>query len=129
MPQTILVVDDDKMTRRILQLLFIRNGYDVIEAENGKEALELIEENCPDMVVIDVLMPVMDGFTTVRQIRAKLNCAELPVLFLTAKADMESECEGMKVGAQRFLNKPINLDDLVKITKVLLAESQMQSVI
>lgn len=127
MTQTILIVDDDKMTRRILQLLLMRNEYNVIEAENGQEALEIIEEKCPNLVVIDVVMPVMDGFDTVRRIRSKLNCSKLPVLFLTASADMESENEGIESGAQRFLTKPINLDGLVKTIKELIAESQMQS--
>jgi len=127
MTQTILIVDDDKMIRRILRLLLTRNQYEVVEAENGQEALEIIEENCPNLVVIDILMPVMDGFDTVRQIRSKLICEKLPVLFLTARADVETENKGLELGAQRFLTKPINLDEFVKTIKDLIAESQTQA--
>ena len=127
MNQTILVVDDDQMTRRILQLFFNRHKYEVVEAENGQEALEIIEEKCPNLVIVDVLMPGMDGFDTVRQIRSKLDCAKLPVLFLTTKADSESEYEGLEAGAQRFLGKPVNLDELAKIIKELLTKPQTEA--
>jgi len=73
------------------------------------------------------LMPVMDGFDTVRQIRSKLICEKLPVLFLTARADVETENKGLELGAQRFLTKPINLDEFVKTIKDLIAESQTQA--
>lgn len=126
MTQTILIVDDDEMTRRILRLFLMRHEYAVIEAENGQDALNLIEENCPNLVIIDVLMPVMDGFTTVRHIRSILGYVDLPVLFLTSRADMEAELEGLEVGAQHFLNKPIKLAELVDTVSRLMAETKFQ---
>ncbi|MFO7683483.1 MAG: response regulator [Chloroflexota bacterium] len=123
MSQTILIVDDDEMTRRVLRLYCLRNGFEVFEAEDGQQALTLIENKCPNLVIMDVLMPVMDGFTTVRNIRTKLDCAALPILFLTSRADSKAKNTGLEMGAQRFLNKPINLGELVKVIKELLTES------
>jgi CheY-like chemotaxis protein len=112
MTQTILLADDDEMTRRVLRLYCMRCGYDVIEAGDGQEALKIVERNCPNLVIMDILMPVLDGFSTVRQIRLKLNGEQLPVLFLTARANIEAENECLEAGAQRFLTKPVNLGDL-----------------
>lgn len=113
MSQTILIVDDDEMTRRVLRLYCMRCGYDVIEAGDSQEALKIVERNCPNLVIMDVLMPNLDGFSTVRQIRSKLDSAQLPVIFLTSRADCKAKKEGLEVGAQRYLTKPVNLGELV----------------
>jgi DNA-binding response OmpR family regulator len=128
MSKTILIVDDDEMTRRLLRLFFKRHGYDVIEAENGQESLGIIEENCPDLAIIDILMPVMDGLATVHKIRSKLDCTELPILIFTTRTDIETKDKGLKAGAQRFLQKPVHLGELEEIIEELLAESQVEIV-
>jgi DNA-binding response OmpR family regulator len=122
MRKTILVVDDEKLTRQLFWLYFTNKGYDVIEAANGREALEIIVRNCPDLVIMDVLMPNMDGFSTVRQIRSKLSPDQLPVIFLTSRADSKAEVEGFEAGAQQFLVKPIPLDLLFVTVKELIGE-------
>lgn len=76
MRKTILVVDDETLTRQLFRLYFTPKGYDIVEAANGREALEIIEKNCPNLVIMDVLMPDMDGFSTVRHIRSKLSPVE-----------------------------------------------------
>ena len=125
MTQTILIVDDDEMTRRILRLFFTRHEYEVVEADNGLDALKIIEGACPSLIIIDILMPGMDGISTVHKIRSKRDCTQLPVLFLTSQADTKAKNEAMKVGGQKFLNKPVNLDELVKITGELINATQL----
>jgi DNA-binding response OmpR family regulator len=122
MQKTILVVDDEKLTRQLFRLYFTPKGYDIVEAANGREALEIIEKNCPNLVIMDVLMPDMDGFSTVRHIRSKLSPDQLPVIFLTSRADYKAEAEGFEAGAQRFLVKPIHLDFLLATVKELIVE-------
>lgn len=119
MSQTILVVDDDEMTRRILKLYCMRNDYDVVEAENGQEAISIIERDCPNLAIIDGCMPVLNGYETVRQIRTKFNCTNLPILFFSAKGDIEAENQSLEAGAQRFISKPINLGELMMNIKEL----------
>ncbi|MBK8128916.1 MAG: response regulator [bacterium] len=119
MNRTILLVDDDAMTRRMLQLYCARNEYDVVEAEDGQEALRIIDEKCPDLAIIDVQLPGINGFATARKIRTKLNSRQLPILFLTTRVDARAEIEGVESGAQMYLNKPIRLADLLAHIKEL----------
>ncbi|MCA9872317.1 MAG: response regulator [Anaerolineales bacterium] len=118
--KTILLVDDDDETRRMLRLFCTHNQFDVIEAENGQDALEIIEAKCPDLVIIDIWMPGMDGFVAVRQIREKHDGSQLPILFFTARSDAEAEREGLALGAQAFVGKPISLAKLLKQIKLLI---------
>lgn len=123
MPQTILIVDDDEMTRQLLRLFFTQHEYEVVEAKNGLEALKIIEENCPNLIIIDILMPGMDGISTVRKIRLTRDSAQLPVLFLTAQANAKVINEAMKAGGQKLLNKPVHLAELARISQELISAS------
>lgn len=110
----ILVVDDDWQTRRLLQLIFTRAGYDVIEAQNGEEALRLLDADLPHLIILDVMMPGIDGFTTLNEIRAMHCPSHLPVLMLSGRADVAAKSQGQEAGAQDYIVKPFQAANLLQ---------------
>ncbi|MDM8522254.1 response regulator [Desulfococcaceae bacterium HSG8] len=108
----ILIVDDDSAIRDTLEALLFQEGYDLAFAENGSEALEKASELMPDLILLDVMMPDMDGFEVCRRLRADQHLAEVPVVILTALDDRDSRLEGIEAGADDFLNKPTDRTDL-----------------
>ena len=112
--QEILIVDDEDEIRTVLRLTLTRAGYDVREAEDGESALESIQDNLPDLILLDVLMPGMDGFEVCRRIRGGTETAHIPILMLSAKTDTRSRQEGMRAGATKYLTKPIAPDQLIR---------------
>lgn len=106
MGQTILVVDDDIDTQRYLSILLSSQGYDVVGAGEGMEALKLATENPPDLCIVDVMMPGMDGFDLTRQLRRHPLTATLPILLFTARMRDEDWHEGFAAGADEYLTKP-----------------------
>src|SRR6185436_13511706 len=97
--KTILAVDDERSIVRLVQVNLERQGYKVVTAFDGKEAMEKIAASRPDMVVIDVMMPYMDGFTVLQQLRKDPATRDLPVIMLTAKAMDSDVFTGYKYGA------------------------------
>lgn len=123
MPVTILIADDEDLARRLLQHCLTRAGYDVIEAHNGQEALSLVNSNHPDLIILDVLMPKMNGFDAVRQIRTNSSCVDTPIIFLSSRADTAAEIEGLEAGAQLYLLKPFRVEELLSRVKDLLHDA------
>jgi two-component system, sensor histidine kinase and response regulator len=119
-PVTILVVDDNLQNREVAEGHLVGAGYRVLQAEGGAQALEVIQEGPPDLVLLDVLMPGMDGFETCRRIRALPSGAATPVLFLTALGDLETHRAALDSGADDFLTKPINRTELLIRVRSLL---------
>lgn len=109
----ILVIDDTKTNIEVLEGI-LSNDYDIFVALNGKKALVLAEKVKPDLILLDVMMPEMDGYETLRQLRAQKLVENTPVLFLTAKADSKSEQMGLDLGAVDYITKPFN-PDLVRL--------------
>ncbi len=105
----ILVVDDELVGRIYIEKALISEGYEVITAENGRQALEMTEAQSPDMIVMDVMMPVMDGYMTCRAIRRQENLLHVPILMLTGLDDIESVENSFDAGATDFVVKPVNL--------------------
>lgn len=120
MSKTILVVDDERDILRVVQHSLTLNGYAVTTAATGREALEQIAFNRPDAVVLDVMMPVMDGFQVLHQIRADPKTAALPVILLTAKTEEESIAKGWREGADLYLVKPFEISELIACVEALL---------
>lgn len=87
------------------------------EAEDGFDALDKVRKNQPDVVLLDVMMPGMDGFAVCEQLRSEANTAELPIIMLSAKTDLESFNKGLRVGATIYLTKPISPEDLTRHVK------------
>jgi signal transduction histidine kinase len=121
----ILIVDDDSILRGVAGESLRQAGFSVSEAENGVQALAAIKESRPDIVLLDVMMPEMDGFDTCRAIRALPNGDMLPVVMITALEDLDSINKAYEVGATDFITKPINWVILVQRVRYMLRAVQM----
>lgn len=121
--QTILVVDDETRLRDLLRIVLENRGYSVVEAENGKEAFYVFEDTSPDMVILDVMMPVMDGLTACEKIRAISTC---PILLLTAKGEDYDQVNGFDSGADDYIIKPFTPMVLVARVEALFKRSRGQ---
>jgi len=108
----ILVVDDDPHAVEILTRMLGREGYGCISAAGGAAALELLKDQPPDVIVLDVMMPGMDGLQVCERLRADENLRQIPVILLTAKDDIETRSRGMALGVSEYLTKPINKREL-----------------
>lgn len=117
MPTKILVCDDERHIVRLIQVNLERQGYTVSTAFDGKEGLEKIRAEKPDLVVLDVMMPYMDGFEVLKTIRREPETENLPVIMLTAKAQDKDVFEGYHYGADMYLTKPFNPMELVTFVK------------
>jgi DNA-binding response OmpR family regulator len=115
MAKRILIVDDDEMVRMAISELLKPEGYEIDSVGSAKEALDKIEEEKYDLLLLDIIMPQMDGLELCRRIRAKKDLAEVPIIFLTAKSREQDRIEGMEAGANLFLSKPISPAKLVEV--------------
>jgi len=119
MAQTVLVVDDDPLTQRVLQRYLERAGYEMKSARNGLEALRLARRDLPQLIILDVMMPDMDGWTALRRLRKTEKTKTIPVIMLTSNADLEAQEESSRSGATLLLAKPINAGQLVSVIRKL----------
>jgi len=117
MPKRVLAVDDEPHIVRLVQVTLERQGYTVIPAYDGKQALEKVESERPDMVVLDVMMPYLDGFEVLKQLKANPATMDIPVIMLTAKAQDADVFTGWSRGADCYLTKPFNPMELVTFTR------------
>lgn len=115
----ILLVEDSQEVRQFLKGLLIED-YTILEAENGKRGIEIASENSPELIISDVMMPVMDGFEFCKKIKTDIQTSHIPVILLTAKASGESKIEGLETGADDYLTKPFNSRELLVRVKNLL---------
>ncbi len=120
---TILVVDDDPNMRVLLRQMLGLRGFDVVEAEDGLDALAKVEEVEPDVVVLDVMMPDMDGITVCKRLRQQPKTATLPIIMLSGKVNPEAVKEGLTAGANNYLRKPVSLTDLIESIREVLPKS------
>jgi two-component system, cell cycle response regulator len=109
MSAKILVVDDDENTRQLLVELCETSGYQVVAASDGESALEVAWREAPDAILLDVMLPKLDGFTVIERLRAEEKTRNTPVLILTAISDMEGKVRGVEAGANDYLTKPLKL--------------------
>lgn len=121
---TILVVDDEELIQELLRFNLEKEGYQVRIAGNGQEALAQIEKNQPDLVVLDVMLPGMDGLEVCKQLRTMPKCQELPVIMLTAKAEEIDKILGLELGADDYLTKPFSPRELVARIKARLRRAK-----
>ena len=119
---TILIVDDEPRIRDFVSINLELEHYGVIEASNGLEALEQLRENLPDLVVMDVMMPEMDGFETLRHIREVSN---IPVIMLTVRQNDQDKIHGLDLGADDYIAKPFNPGELLSRIRALRRRSFM----
>lgn len=109
----ILVVDDDRNLRKIIQTNLEIAGYDVTTAANGEEALHVLDGMQPDLVVLDVMMPLIDGYETARRIRRHPSNTHVPIIMLTAKSEVEDKLIGFEAGADDYITKPFGPQELL----------------
>ncbi|MFQ8998404.1 response regulator transcription factor [Fournierella massiliensis] len=115
--QKILIVDDDQNICELLRLYLAKEGYETLIAHDGEKALELFEQNKPNMVLLDVMMPRMDGWEVCRRIRAQANT---PIIMLTAKGETFDKVLGLELGADDYVVKPFDSKEVVARIKAVL---------
>ena len=111
--QSVLIVDDEPTARMLLRLILVRAGFRVVEATNGYEALDRLNETAVDLVLLDVMMPGISGLKVCEKIRADEKTAVIPIILLSAKTDALSVRRGLLAGANEYLTKPISPDVLL----------------
>lgn len=121
----ILVVEDDKHTRKLLETILKREGYSVLKAEDGVIAMEVLENNHVDLIILDIMMPNMDGYEFAKELR-DAECM-IPILMATAKQLPEDKKRGFIVGTDDYMTKPIDTEEMLLRIKALLRRSQIAS--
>lgn len=123
--KTILIVDDEERIRNMLRLMLENRGYNIFEAENGEEALKAHAAVSPDMIILDVMMPKMNGFTCLQEIRKK---SDTPVIMLTAKGEDYDQVEGLENGADDYVIKPFTPMVLATRIETVFRRSQKDNI-
>jgi class 3 adenylate cyclase len=108
----VLIVDDEEPNRMLLRDPLEAHGYEIIEAENGEQALQKVEQRPPDVILLDVMMPRMDGFEVCRRLKNDARTAHIPILIVTALSERMERMKGIAAGASDFLTKPVDLQEL-----------------
>lgn len=112
-PKMILIVDDTPRNLQLLAEILYDEGFEIGVAESGFAALEYLDEIKPDIILLDIMMPGMDGFETNKKIKEMPECADIPIIYLTAKTDTESTVKAFKSGAADYVTKPFNASELI----------------
>jgi PleD family two-component response regulator len=124
--QRILIVDDEEHIRKIVKFQLEKAGYEVATAEDGVEALRTVEEVRPDLILLDLMMPNMDGHEVTRRLKTNYQTSQIPVIMVTAKAALESKLQGYEDGANDYITKPFAINELLVRVKNVLQWSHMQ---
>jgi DNA-binding response OmpR family regulator len=120
----ILVVDDDRDVAQSIELALRRRGFQVTLAHSGVEALKVLRRHRPNLVILDVLMPGMSGLEVCRRLRADNTTTDIPIIFLTARGQERDRIEGLRAGADDYIGKPFNLEELILRVKAVLRRTQ-----
>ena len=119
----ILVVEDDPDLRRILKLQLESRGFEIVQAENGAEGFKAIQAALPHCVILDLMMPVMDGFGFLKRVRSIMSTKDVPILILTASEDERNKVRGFQYQANAYMSKPYDLEKLTEQVESLLAKA------
>ena len=118
--QTILVVDDEQDLLDLIEYNLRQEGFNVLKAENGKDGIQAAKEYMPDLVLLDIMMPQMDGIEVCDRMREDSTLSHIPIIFLTARSDEKTEIEGLNKGADDYITKPISTSKLISRIKAVL---------
>jgi len=127
MASKILIVDDEKEVAEVLYYLMQTNGFTPFKVHNGKDALEFIKHDKPDLVLLDVMMPEMDGFEVVKHLKSSPETSSIPVIMLTCLSDGQDFEKAIQLGADWYTTKPFDFKKLLSNVKYLLARSKEQA--
>ncbi len=127
MAERILVVDDDVETLRLITLMMQRQGYTILTASTGTQALLIAQTDLPDLIILDVMMPEMDGFQATRELRENPATNPIPILMFTAKSQVDDKVTGYEAGVDEYITKPIHPAELIARVKALLSRSRLRS--
>jgi DNA-binding response OmpR family regulator len=127
MKKHILVVDDEIGALTLIGIMLERGGFSVLKAKDAKTALSVLDQNTPDLIILDVMMPGMNGIELCRVIRDRNDTHAIPVLILSARGDAESIMRGIEAGANDYLPKPILHHDLVAKVRLMLGQSESET--
>ena len=122
MAKKIVLAEDEPQIARLIEFKLKKEGYQVTWKENGKEALEAIKAEEPDLVILDVMMPVMDGYEVLRRLKEDENLKSIPVIMLTARAQEKDVVKGIDMGAEDYITKPFHPAELLARVKRILAK-------
>ena len=126
MKQRILVAEDDTNIRHVLKIQLEGADYEVVTAEDGIKALEEVSWHSPDLILLDIMMPKMDGYEVCRRLKADFHTSNIPIIMLTAKSAVNEKVEGLEVGANDYLTKPYSSKELLARVKSLLQWSRTE---
>ena len=121
MPYRILVVDDEPMLVRLMEFILTKQGHTMLVATNGEEALAKIKSEKPHLVLLDIMMPRIDGYEVARQVRADDAIKATPIIMLSAKAQEDDIAKGLEVGVNEYITKPFAPEKLVQVVNDYLA--------
>ena len=115
----VLICDDDPVILRLLEVNLELEGYDVLTAHHGEEAFEIATRELPDLVILDIMMPRLDGYQTCQKLKAQPSTEPIPVVFLSAKAQQSDIEKGKSFGVSEYLTKPFDPNDLLDVVERL----------
>lgn len=121
--QKILIADDEAQIREILRIYFEKEDFEVIEAEDGADAILKVQSEKPDILLLDIMMPVLDGIEVCKQVR---KMSDLPIIMVTAKDDDDDRIAGLEIGADDYITKPFNSREVVARVKAVLRRAGTQ---
>ncbi len=122
MVKKIVLAEDEPQIARLIEFKLKKEGYKVIWKENGEEALEAIKADKPDLILLDVMMPVMDGYEVLRRVKEDENLKSIPVVMLTARAQEKDVVKGIDLGAEDYITKPFHPAELLARVKRILGK-------
>src|SRR5512140_2375770 len=123
--RSILVVDDEERMARFIHLNLEHDGFQVVEAYRGMKAIQLLRDSLPDLVILDVMMPDLDGFEVLKMIR---ETSSVPVIMLTAKGEEDDRVRGLELGADDYVTKPFSPRELVSRVRAVLRRNESSGV-
>lgn len=126
MAEKILIVDDDVETLRLVGMMLQRQGYQIFAANNGAQALSMAQNEDPDLIILDVMMPDMDGYQVTAELRKQPAFTEVPIMMFTAKSQVDDKVAGYNVGVDDYLTKPVHPAELIAHLKSLLSRTRVR---
>ncbi|HDZ49641.1 hypothetical protein LCGC14_1438880 [marine sediment metagenome] len=122
MAKKIVLAEDEPQIARLIEFKLKKEGYQVIWKENGEEALKAIKADKPDLILLDIMMPVMDGYEVLRRVKEDENLKSIPVVMLTARAQEKDVVKGIDLGAEDYITKPFHPAELLARVKRILGK-------